>query len=468
MGNTVLLRPWLLDGASVGTVGSEAGGLIAENLLDPGPRLVWRASDLGNAYAEFDLGKRARWRYVCPVGGLVTASPNLLQNSDDFDGTGWSLTGVTLSDDTGQVDPFGDIPSQKLTEDGANSRHNIEHTRTVAFNAGGGFQVFSAYCNSEGERERVVLSITYTGGGGGVAHVVFDVSAGASDGDVHAVIDTGTVTVESYGSEKLANGWWRVWTVSSESASIGNMTIEVGSADSSNSTIYTGDSASVLYLSSIQLETTNSTTQPTDPHDYVNNGDAEGALWRWRGSTAIATLTSSPGYDSGEIPFALNGRDYRGHPNADSFLDCGAVQTYRYGRIDIIDANNADGQIDLNRLFVDEGINLGPSSPFGSQLPGYQESTIERYRTQSDRLVTRQHVSKKTNSYSLNIQSRETVRLLQEVSRRQGSSRDVVLVHDPSGTHTQEGLVHGVLGNMSPPVLTKTGLYKMNISIEEL
>ncbi len=468
MGNTVLLRPWLLDEATVGTVGSEAGGLIAENLQDNSPSLVWRASDLGNAYAEFDLGKRARWRYVCPVGGLVTASPNLLQNSDDFDGTGWTLDGVTLSDDTSQVDPFGDIPSQKLTEDGTVGLHNIEQSRGVARNAGGGFQVFSAYCNSEGERERVNLNIVYSGGGGGSANVIFDVSASASAGDVHLVFDSGTVTVESYGSEKLANGWWRVWTVTSESESIGNMIASIGSADSSNNTSYTGDSSSVLYLSSIQLEMTNSTTEPTAPSDYADNGDPEGALWRWRGSTAVSTLTSSPGFDSGEIPFALNGRDYRGHPEADSFLDCVTVQTYRYGRIDIIDANNADGQIDLNRLFVDEGINLGPSSPFGSQLPGYQEATIERHRTQSDRLVTRQHVSKKTNGYSLNVQSRETVRLLQEVSRRQGSSRDVVLVHDPSGTHTQEGLVHGILGPMAPPVLVSENLWKTAIAIEEL
>ena len=136
--------------------------------------------------------------------------------------------------------------------------------------------------------------------------------------------------------------------------------------------------------------------------------------------------------------------------------------------IDIQDPNNADGQIDIQRLFVDEGIDLGSATPFGAQLPGSQEATIEQYRTQSDRLATRQHVAKKINSFALNIQSRGVVTALEETKRRQGSSRDVVLIHDPTGTHSHEGTVHGVLGNMSPPVLSMENLWKMNISIEEL
>ena len=467
MGNTLLLRPWLLDEATVGTVGSEAGGLIAKNLQDSSPGLVWRASDLGNVYAEFDFGKRARWRYVCPVGGLVTAGPNVIRNSEDLDGTGWTTDGVTVSDDSTQIDPFGDIPSHKLVEDTSSWDHGIKQSHTMRVNALDYF-VFSGYYNSEGQNDRCYHGIDFNSPNDAVVAVIFDLSAGASSGDILATDVTGFGVLDSSGSEKLADGWWRVWFVCHLTVVTNIMTTNFLSA-TGLTRLYVGDGVTPSWVAGPQLEVYKLTSGlPTVPGEYAPTlSGEEGATWRWRGATASADLTSAPVFDSGELLWALNGKDYRSFSHADSFLDCGSVQQLRYGRIDILDAFNLAGQVDLNRLFVDEGINLGSSSPFGSQLPGYQEATIERHRTQSDRLVTRQHVSKKTNSYSLNIQSRETVRKLQEVSRRQGSSRDVVLVHDPSGTHTQEGLVHGVLGPVSPPVLTMENLWKTNISIEE-
>ena len=165
-----------------------------------------------------------------------TSVRNLLGFSEAFDNATWTKTNSSIV--TGaQANPInGLFNAQKLMEDTASSGHQVNQTVTTTANP----FTFSAYLKPAG-RNWVALALTDSGSTLRVSY--FDLANGAT-GTVATGITASIVPVGS--------GWYRC-AVTVASAVAGNNTIRIYLSNANNTTTYTGDGNSGVYIYGAQL-----------------------------------------------------------------------------------------------------------------------------------------------------------------------------------------------------------------------
>ncbi|GAB4373865.1 MAG: hypothetical protein Kow00114_36070 [Kiloniellaceae bacterium] len=176
----------------------------------------------------------------------------------------------------------------------------------------------------------------------------------------------------------------------------------------------------------------------------AHNASAAGT-WRVRGATSEANLTASPGYDSGA---GVSLWPASGKPDANihhSFLRLGSAQSYRWWRVDIADAGNADGYFQLGRLLIAGAWAPAVNYSFGADIGWVDPSPIdEGVGGHSFPLEREKH---RVFNLPFRFQTKaDAWGQAYELQRKRGGSKDVFAVLDPDeDEYLHVVMVHGLL-----------------------
>lgn len=199
-----------------------------------------------------------------------------------------------------------------------------------------------------------------------------------------------------------------------------------------------------------------------------HNGSAS-ATWRIRGATSEANLTAAPGYDSTAISMwpITKPTDWLTR-SMFSRLWLTTAQSYRWWRVDVIDAGNSDGWFEAGRLIIDAAwqptIGLTPNWGVGWIDPGPREESLggNLYPTQRAR----------RRLIELNLDFNDETEMLAnafELQRTRGRSEDVLVMVDPTETTNWHRTgVYGLMVNIQPLVNTAFNIFSQTITIEEM
>jgi len=176
--------------------------------------------------------------------GLVELVPyNLLSYSEEFDNAAWTKTGSTISANSITA-PNGTTTADTFTPNAGQTAANVNRTISVVVSP----YTFSFYAKSFGQTKiSLVSNLTAT-----YRAIVFDLA------NESAATATGwTASIESVG-----DGWYRC-SATADAASASSYAFQI----SNNSTGWTGDGTSGVYLWGAQL------VEGTEPKDYLPTTD---------------------------------------------------------------------------------------------------------------------------------------------------------------------------------------------------
>jgi len=171
--------------------------------------------------------------HIAPKLLLEGASTNLLTYSEDFDNAAWNKSNATISANAIAA-PDGATTADKLVDSVDNAAHAMSKDITVTTSNNYTFSVFA----KSGEMSWLrIRDYNYTG-----SQAFFDLDNG--------VIGTNLLCTAKI--IKYPNGWYRcIYTATAQSTSFGCF---ISVCDADNSTAYTGDGTSGLYIWGAQLE----------------------------------------------------------------------------------------------------------------------------------------------------------------------------------------------------------------------
>ena len=199
-----------------------------------------------------------------------------------------------------------------------------------------------------------------------------------------------------------------------------------------------------------------------------HNGSAA-ATWQIRGATSQANLTAAPGFDSGAVSmWPITRPEDWPVRSLFSRLWLTTAQSFRWWRVDIVDAGNSDGWFEAGRLIIDAAwqpdIGLTPNWGVGWLDPGPREESLggNLYPTQRSR----------RRIIELNLDFNDEAAMLAnafELQRTRGRSEDVLALVDPTETTNWHRTgVYGLMTNLQPLVNTAFDIFSQTITIEEL
>lgn len=247
-------RPTLHDGMSLNFQTSQhyvkaIGGVISRGALTDfftftggnqsmymGPAGLLVPSVTNTPRIDYDASGNCR-------GLLMEASrTNLWLRSQEFDNASWSKVRATVSANT-IAGPDGTTTADTLVEDGTAANTHLLRQDYASATSGTTYTL-SVFAKAK-ERSQIVLLFGA------------DTAAFANEGVLFTLSGSGTAAISTgspvaHGIEALANGWYRCWA-SATCASTTNAVLRIYLA-SSNSSTYSGDGASGLYLWGGQLE----------------------------------------------------------------------------------------------------------------------------------------------------------------------------------------------------------------------
>jgi hypothetical protein len=177
--------------------------------------------------------------------GLIQTTPasvNLLTYTQEFDNAAWTKNGSTVTANTTAA-PDGTSTADKLVENTATAQHLLARTENVASAP----VTFSVYAKAA-ERSWISLYI-----GAVNTSAFFNLSTGTV-GTVQASV---TASITSVG-----NGWYRC-SITAASVGNGSLTRGIYVANADNSTSYTGDGTSGIFIWGAQLQTGSTATTYT-------------------------------------------------------------------------------------------------------------------------------------------------------------------------------------------------------------
>lgn len=200
----------------------------------------------------------------------------------------------------------------------------------------------------------------------------------------------------------------------------------------------------------------------------AHNASASGT-WRVRGATSEANLTASPGYDS---TAGVDLWPSSGKPDADvqhSFLRLGSAQTYRWWRVDVADAGNADGYFQLGRLMIAGAWAPSVNYSFGAGIGWLDPSPVDQGVAGHLFPLERE----KHRVFTLPFQFQTKADCLDgayELQRKRGASKDVFVVLDSAETtYLHTAMVHGLMAGTAAPFTNDFfQRYSFSLRIEEL
>jgi hypothetical protein len=193
------------------------------------------------------------------------------------------------------------------------------------------------------------------------------------------------------------------------------------------------------------------------------------ATWRIRGADTEADLTAAPGYDSGDVTMWPSTGRPSGWTKLTSLHLPDSAQTYRWWRIDITDAANPDGFLDIGRLYIAAAWQPLRNLAFGWQLAWVDPS--EQQRSQGGAVYVRELPSYRRIDFELRYASEDDYYDNGfELERLIGRKKDILVVPDPAATkHLHRKMIYGVRGDVLPGAVNQSlNIYATKFSVEEL
>ena len=174
---------------------------------------------------------------------LEEARTNLLLRSEEFDNASWTPTGLQAFG-SGSVanaiaSPSSSITADLITENTANSEHNVLQAITVASST-----VYTLSCFAK-KGTRSILAMSPTSPGVANYYTLFNLDTGAIA--FNETGNTSTITA-------LGNGWYRCSITRVTGAAQVFSNNKIGIANNALSSTYTGDGISGIYIWGAQLE----------------------------------------------------------------------------------------------------------------------------------------------------------------------------------------------------------------------
>ena len=199
---------------------------------------------------------------------------------------------------------------------------------------------------------------------------------------------------------------------------------------------------------------------------YTNLTSA--ATIQLRAAATQAALTAGPAYDSTAITAWLE-TSLGDWPFIHSYIWLGAApQSYRWWRIDLVDAANPDGYIQAGRLIVDDGLqaarNLqnGWSVTYVDPSPHHRATNGALWATPRDgaRLISYAHGF---------LTEDEMYDKFFDVDRTRGTKKSVLVIRDPDALkHGHKQMVYGLVNRVRPIRSLGHVNYAKKIEIEEM
>ncbi len=200
--------------------------------------------------------------------------------------------------------------------------------------------------------------------------------------------------------------------------------------------------------------------------------------YRVRMATSKANLTSSPGYDSGNVDVWMNKAsvDYSSWLRVHTYLDLrshtptvgsAGDQLFQYVRIDVNDAANADGYIDVGRLYLSYLFQPTFNMTYGSGVPTPSEDVI---RIESEGGLEHSVPRPKKKKFRLTLQFTSEQELMEgiwEILRRRGSSGDVLVIPFPDSTWKHHTIMYSLMSAGPQIVIPSWSTYEATVDFEE-
>jgi hypothetical protein len=200
----------------------------------------------------------------------------------------------------------------------------------------------------------------------------------------------------------------------------------------------------------------------------AHNGGAAGE-WRVRGATSEANLTASPGFDSGSGGVSF--WPASGKPDADvfhSFLSF-ASQTFRWWRLDIDDAANADGYFEAGRIMLASAWAPDTNFDFNAGIGWLDPSPIDEGVAGHMFPLARHKHRVQTLPFRM-VSEADCLAGIYELQRLRGASGDIFVVLDPQDDdHLHRRMLHGLMrGTTAPLSIEFFKNYSFSLRVEEL
>lgn len=243
---------------------------------------------------------------------------------------------------------------------------------------------------------------------------------------------------------------------------------EAGALQASNlQTIQVADPWRASDLNNAYLVVDLGSAQAINLVALIANNASSSATWRIRGATSEANLTASPGYDSGSLSM-LAKAGLADWSTTDAVLWLSSAQSYRWWRIDVSDASNADGYFQAGRLYISAAWQPSVNLNYGWQM-GFVDFSL-RPRSAGGQVVPLERSRARYLVLSLDFQSEaDLYDNAFEIDRTRGHSKDIFVLRDPdSASYRQEQSIYGLQEELAPIINPRVNMFSKRFRIEEL
>lgn len=192
------------------------------------------------------------------------------------------------------------------------------------------------------------------------------------------------------------------------------------------------------------------------------------ATWRIRGATSEANLTASPGYDSNSISlWPTTGLDNWDYTSGLQWLGDDS-KTYRWWRVDVSDAGNADGYFEAGRLYLSNAWQPTVNISYNWTIGWGDGSLVSRSLGQQ--LFPRERNRFRIAEFNLEYLSEtEMYANAFEIDRLRGRHKDVLFIPDPDDSaRLQDQLIYGLQEELAPVVQPSVSLYAKRFRVQEM
>lgn len=462
MSNIILSYPNRATAATI-TGGSWLAGLPVTNLANREMWKVARSTDDALASTQFsaDLGALKSVRCVALANHNLSANAtvlvkvkgesgnsNLLTYSEQFDNAAWTKTNTTILPNVATA-PDGSVTADAWIESTGASQ---KYLRTPLASTGPATYTMSCYAKTLSGTRYLVLE--FDAGGAEVRRSFFDLAGGTVSSNYSGAV--GAIT-------SVGGGWYRCavtvtmvgaasatyWYISNSGASVAG---------------YTGDGTSGLYIWGAQLEvgSTASTYKPTTTaasNIALHYSSGWQSAWRMVFDTLVE-------WESATWWAGTAGDEYLRSPYAVTAI---ADDTYsaRYITVEINDTANADGYVQIGRLFVGGALQPTYNPQYGLQDGLKDLSTVDA--AESGAMWGNEKRRIRYTSFVLAYATHEDAAYLHEMQRSLGTIGEVLYIPYPAdlGESQRWGYI-GRMSELSPIDYPYSRVRSVPLKLEEI
>ena len=189
--------------------------------------------------------------------------------------------------------------------------------------------------------------------------------------------------------------------------------------------------------------------------------------------TSSGTVTIKAGATDAVSDYTLSNQDFITGPDLGYDKNLFAVklataQTYRYWRIEISDAGNPDGFLDLARLYMDKAFVPDINASYGAEIGFIDPTTIKRTISGAGIPLRRKKLRQARFSFDF-LKETESFGKLYDFDMDRGVSKDVLYIHDMDDTtHFQRRYVYGIMEELSPITIAFLNVHRKQYTITEI